>query len=179
MASNDFFSFAPSESAYTNPDEYRSSMNAMALERATTMSELERFYRSLEENQRQFDENLGFQREELESKETMFDKQLGEQRYEFGAQLGQRKQEFGQTFAEGKRQFGETHELETRRFEFEEEMGPQWLALQKSIASSQQSQAWSQNDQGWMAGGMSLLGNWDSISSGGSSIWDTVSGWFG
>lgn len=69
MATGDFQQFRPSDSAFMNPGELTESWRTMALERATEQSNLERLYRTLEQEQGQFEDTLG-------EKKYEFDKNL-------------------------------------------------------------------------------------------------------
>lgn len=72
--------FRPSESAYVNPGEYEKAVRAQALEEATFRSELGRFYRTLDEQKREFDLDLG-------ERQRQFDITSGEQKREFDTML--------------------------------------------------------------------------------------------
>ena len=109
MALGDFQMFRPSDSAYANPGELTESWRAMALERATESSNLERLYRTLEqeksqfaqqltEQQRQFDETLGFKERESEIQEEYLTGQLDLKEAELGLaaqQLGLEARKIG------------------------------------------------------------------------------------
>ena len=66
MATGDFQTFRPSDSAFTNPGELTESWRTMALERATESSNLERLYATLEQEQLQFMATLAEKQREFD-----------------------------------------------------------------------------------------------------------------
>jgi hypothetical protein len=170
MATYDFARFMPSESAFSNPGEVNQAYRAQAMEKATTASELERFYATLEETSREFDTEAAFKEKSLAQQQGQFEATLGEQKDEFGKTLAQRRDEYSGTLNERIREFTETHELDTERFQFEKEMGPKYLDLQSRVYQSQ-----SRGQDFGM--GMDVLGF---VGGGGlSDVWGGVTDFFG
>jgi len=61
----DMSQFMPSKSAYTNPGEYETTQRSLAYQNATYMSNMDAFYKKLEEDARQFDLSLDLKRDEF------------------------------------------------------------------------------------------------------------------
>jgi hypothetical protein len=91
MASGDFARFLPSESAYVNPGEYESTQRAIALQNATYQSQMDTFYKELEERKREFDIGFGLEEKKLGLEEEKF----GETQRQFDVSAGLEKEKLG------------------------------------------------------------------------------------
>ena len=120
MAYSDFSRFMPLESAYRNPGEATEAYRAQALEKANVQSELERFYKTLEETQRQFDETLGFKESELAETTRQFDETLGQREYEFDTTTSETARMFDETMTERQDEFAKEMDLKNRYFGLDE-----------------------------------------------------------
>jgi hypothetical protein len=126
MAAGDFAQFRPSESAFKNPGELMESYRAIGLERAQESVGLERFYRSLEEEGRQFDTRLA-------EEGRWFDERLEEEQRQFGSTFGLEKERLSL-----EEQLAEASLSESaRQFDTETELAWAGMDLKKQIAEWQ------------------------------------------
>lgn len=88
MAYNETGAFYPSESSFRTPGAYGAFLSAQGQTKAKYLADMDQFYAQLTEVTRQYNETLGFKKEEL-----AFSKE------KWGQELGQRKSEFDQTLA--------------------------------------------------------------------------------
>lgn len=119
MALGDIGSFLPSEGQYTVPGAYDQMLKADALKRSSYLAQMDQFYESLEESQRQFEETLAFKiesrdlefefgREELAQEATLAREGYSTQRDIAGMDISFREKELGSR-----------EELESRRLDIE------------------------------------------------------------
>jgi len=109
MAIGDIGLFLPKESTYKSPTGYEALLEAEAVKRGTWLAQMDQFYAQLEESQRQFDENLGFQEETRD-----IEVEMEKDRFEFE-----------------KESFGKEIDLKERAFSFEQESFEKELALKE------------------------------------------------
>ncbi len=69
--SSDLGLLYPSEAGFKGPGRYGEFLQAQGSQRAAYLAEMDQFFASLDEQQRQFNETLGFKNKELASRETL------------------------------------------------------------------------------------------------------------